>query len=390
MSRSALSNRQFLIYLAGSTISLHGLWIYRVALGWYAWQLSGSEFWVGFVAFTQFAPAVVFGPLFGVLADRFNQRKASILINTGSVINMLVLATLTFLGNVDIVVLATSSLVQGMLDGAHTPVRMTLVPNIVEKAQLQSAIASNSIAFNASRFVGPAIAGFIIATWGVGTAFAVNSASYLAIVAAVILVRLRPTPQKKRTPVNFWSEMLDGIRYVTSHHVIWALLITVAVASVFGRGAMEMLPAFADEVFGRGAFGLAVMTSAVGIGAIATGLVLSRHTEWLTLRVIRMAVVAAGLLTMLFAASDNFYFAVPVIVLLGVIFSLAGVGSQILIQSLVDDDVRGRVSSLWGMIAFGGTAVGSLIVGASAAAFGLQPTVIAAGALCALAALLAK
>jgi MFS family permease len=390
MSSSALSNRQFLIYLAGSTISLHGLWIYRVALGWYTWQLSGSEFWVGFVAFTQFAPAVVFGPLFGVLADRFDRRKASILINTGSVINMLVLATLTFHGKVDIVVLASSSLVQGMLDGAHTPVRMTLVPNIVEKVQLQSAIASNSIAFNASRFVGPAVAGFIIANWGVGAAFAFNSVSYLAIVAAVILVRLRPTLEKKRAPVNVWSEMLDGIRYVIRHHVICALLITVAVASVFGRGALEMLPAFAGEVFGRGAFGLAVMTSAVGIGAIATGLVLSRHAQWLTARAIRMAVVAAGLLTIVFAATDNFYFAIPVIVMLGVIFSLAGVGSQILIQSLVDDEVRGRVSSLWGMIAFGGTAVGSLIVGASATAFGLQPTVMAAGALCALAALLAR
>lgn len=390
MSSSALSNRQFQIYLAGSTVSLHGLWIYRVALGWFAWQLSGSEFWVGIVAFTQFAPAVVFGPVFGVLADRFDRRKASILINTGSVINMLVLASLTFMGRVDIVVLATTSLVQGMLDGAHTPVRMTLVPNIVERAQLQSAIASNSIAFNASRFVGPALAGFIIATWGVGTAFAVNSVSYLAIVAAVIVIQLRPATSRQRAPADVWSELLDGVRYVIHHHVICALLITVAVASVFGRGALEMLPAFADAVFERGAYGLAVMTSGVGIGAIATGLVLARNTQWLTAPVIRRAVIAAGLLTAVFGANDNFYIAVPVIVLLGVIFSLAGVGSQILIQNLVDDEVRGRVSSLWGMIAFGGTAIGSLIIGTSADAFGLQETVVVAGALCALTALLAK
>ena len=328
MSSSALRNRQFLIYLAGSTVSLHGLWIYRVALGWFAWQLTGSEFWVGIVAFTQFAPAVVFGPVFGVLADRFDRRKASILINTGSVINMLVLASLTFLGRVDILVLATTSLVQGMLDGAHTPVRMTLVPNIVERPQLHSAIASNSIAFNASRFVGPALAGFIIASWGVGAAFAVNSVSYLAIVAAVLVIRLRPATSKRRAPADVWSDLRDGVRYAIHHPVICPLLITVAVASVFGRGALEMLPAFADEVFARGAYGLAVMTSAVGVGAIATGLVLARNVQWLTVKTVRLAVIIAGLLVVVFGANDNFYIAVAVIVVLGVIISLAGVGER--------------------------------------------------------------
>ena len=179
MNNSALSNRSFLIYLVGSTVSLHGLWIYRVALGWFTWELTGSEFWVGFVAFTQFAPAVVFGPLFGVLADRFDRRKASILINSLSAINMLVLGILAWFNLVDIVVLTAQSLIQGALDGAHTPIRMTLVPNIVEKRQLQSAIASASISFNVSRFIGPAIAGLIIATAGVSAAFAINSISYL-------------------------------------------------------------------------------------------------------------------------------------------------------------------------------------------------------------------
>ncbi len=383
MSSSALSNRNFLIYLSGSTVSLHGLWIYRVALGWYTWQLTGSEFWVGIVAFTQFAPAVVFGPLFGVLADRFDRRKASILINTGSVLNMLLLSSLTFLGKVDITVLAATSLIQGVLDGAHTPVRMTLVPSLVSREQLQSAIASNSIAFNVSRFVGPAISGFIIASWGVGTAFAVNSVSYLAIVGAVIIVRTNPRVRREKQPGNIWSELMDGVRYVVSHASIRALLVTVAVASVLGRGALEMLPAFADAVFNGGASALAILTSAVGAGSIATGLVLSRNTSWLSATVIRIAVIVAGLLIVVFGANDQFWLAIPTIVLLGVSLSLVGVGSQILIQTLVDDDIRGRVSSLWGMIAFGGTAFGSLIVGSASALFGLQPMVAIAGLLCA-------
>ena len=390
MSSSAVSNRNFLIYLAGSTVSLHGLWVYRVALGWYAWQLTGSEFWVGIVAFTQFAPAVVFGPLFGVLADRFDRRKASILINSGSVINMLVLSSLTFLGKVDISVLVATSLVQGVLDGAHTPVRMSLVPGLVNRDQLQSAIASASISFNVSRFVGPAIAGFIITSWGIGTAFAVNSVAYLAIVGAVFFVKVRSRRERSLAPGNVWSELMVGVRYALSHPTIRALLTTVAMASILGRGALEMLPAFADAVFDGGASALAILTSAIGAGSIATGLVLARNTAWLSAAVVRIAVIIAGLLIVVFGASDQFWVAIPTIVLLGVSLSLVGVGSQILIQTLVDDDIRGRVSSLWGMIAFGGTAFGSLIVGSASAAFGLQLTVMVTGLLCAAMALLLR
>lgn len=383
MASSAFSNRNFLIYLCGSVISLHGLWIYRVALGWYAWQLSGSELWVGIVAFTQFAPAVVLGPLFGVLADRFDRRKASILINTAGMLVMLVLSALTFLGKVDITILATFSLLQGVLDGAHTPVRMTIVPGIVSREQLSSAVAGNSIAFNVSRFVGPAIAGFIILNWGVGAAFAANSVSYLGIVGAVIVVQLNPGsgPSKQRGDV--WSELLHGVRYVIHHRTIFSVLITVAITAVFARGALEMLPAFADAIFAGGSSALAILTSAIGGGSIVTGLVLSRYSDWLTADRVRAGVIAAGLLIVAFGASDQFWLAVPIVTILGVILSLIGVGSQVLIQSLVDEEVRGRVSSLWGMITFGGTALGSLVVGLGAAMFGLQTTVMVTGLLCA-------
>ena len=147
---------------------------------------------MGIVAFTQFAPALLFGPLFGVLADRFERRRASIIINSLSFMSMLLLGSLIYLNQVNIVVLTTLSLVQGALDSAHTPVRMALVPNLVNKDQLQSAIATTSISFNVSRFVGPAIAGLIIANFNVGTAFVVNGFSYLAIIAAIIFVKLRP------------------------------------------------------------------------------------------------------------------------------------------------------------------------------------------------------
>lgn len=389
-SSSALSSRNFLIYLIGSTVSLHGLWIYRVTLGWFTWQLTGSEFWVGIVSFTQFAPAVFFGPLFGVIADRVDRRKASIVINACSSANMLLLATLAALGQVDIIVLTALSLAQGALDGAHTPVRMTLVPNLVSREQLPSAIASTSISFNVSRFIGPAIAGVVIATLGVSVAFALNGISYLAIVAAVFFVRLRLTRSHDKQPGDVWSELVEGVRYVRSHRTIRGLLLLIAIGSVFARGALEMMPAIADAILDRGSTGLAILTSVLGVGAVATGLVLARSTAWLNIGIVRLSVVLAGFLIVAFAMNTTFWLAVTIATILGVLLSMGGVGSQILLQSLVDEEVRGRVSSLWGMIAFGGTAFGGLIVGFASATFGLQVTVVAAGLLCGVAALIPR
>ncbi|NCF50551.1 MFS transporter [Gammaproteobacteria bacterium] len=382
MNTSALSNRNYLIYLIGNTISLHGLWIYRVALGWYAWQISNSEFWVGVVAFAQFAPAVVFGPLFGVLADRFDRRAASLLINSMSILNMLLMGLLAQLGQIDITVLAMLSLMQGTLDGAHMPVRMSVVPNLVDKSQLQSAIAITSISFNVSRFVGPALAGVVIAGSGVAAAFVLNGVSYLSLIAAMIVVRLNPATERPHRPRHVWHEMGEGVRYVLSHPRIRALLVIIAVASLFGRGVLEMMPAFADEVYQRGSAALAILTSAIGAGAIVSGLVLSRGAGWLDAQVIRWAVIAGGLLIALLGLLDQFWVAVGVVVLLGIILSLCGIGSQILIQTLVEDEVRGRVSSLWGTITFGGTALGSLLVGTAASVWGLQNVVVAAGIAC--------
>jgi len=369
---------------------LHGLWIYRVALGWYAWELSHSELWIGIVAATQFAPAVVFGPIFGVLADRFDRRATSILINTISVINMFVLGLLTSLGFMDIRVLVLLSLMQGVLDGAHAPVRMSVVPNLVEGGQLQKAIAITSISFNLSRFVGPAIAGVIIATLGVATAFVANGISYLALIAAMVVITLNPSAGASVPRKHPWYEMKDGARYALSHPTVRCLLVMAALVSVFGRGALEMLPAFADEVYAGGAKALAILTSAIGAGAVLVGLVLARGTSWLDTGAIRIALVVSGLLVMLLGVIDEFVFAVVIVALLGFTLSLCGIGSQILIQTSVDDEVRGRVSSFWSMIAFGGTSLGGLLVGASAHVWGLQASVIVTGLLAAGIALLSQ
>jgi MFS family permease len=388
MSSSALTNRNFLVYLSGNTISLHGLWVYRVALGWFAWQLTDSEFWVGVVAFTQFFPVVLFGPVFGVLADRFDRKAASILINSMSGMNMVLLAMLAGLGSVDIYVLCVLAFMQGILDGAHMPVRMSLVPNLVPAEQLHSAIASSSVSFNLSRFFGPAIAGFIITYFGVSVAFATNAVSYVAILAALMLVRLNPTSRSEPRHSDVWNQLKEGFRYVLHHKAIRLVLTVIAVTSVLGRGTLEMLPAYADEILGGGSETLAMLTSAIGFGAVIAGIILSRGTAWLHIGVVIAGVAGAGAFIAVLGSVDAFWPAAVVTAILGFILSLCGVGSQILMQTLVDDEIRGRVSSLWGMVAFGGTALGSLIVGTAASVQGLTPTIVVAGILCTLLALL--
>jgi MFS family permease len=383
MTSSALSNRNYRIFLTGATISLHGLWVYRVALGWFAWQLTHSELWVGVVAFTQFAPTVVFSPIFGVLADRFDRRAASMLANTLSFANMQLLGWLAFRGSVDINVLVLLSLMQGTLDGAYAPMRLAIVPNLVRDEQRQSAIALTSVAFNLSRFIGPALAGPVIAFWGVGAAFSINAFSYLAMVAAMAMINLDPSAAKEHQ--HPWLELKEGARYVLGHPTIRALLLLSLLRSALARGALEMLPAFADDVYGRGAAALSMLTSATGVGAVAVGIAMSFGTSWLTTRIIRADILFAGLFIVVLSLIDTLGVALPVVVILGALLSFGGVGSQILIQTLVDEHVRGRVSSFWGVVVFGGTAIGAPVIGAAAHLFGLQLAVGASGALCVLA-----
>ena len=384
MTESALRHKNYAIYLAGNTLSLHGLWVYRVALGWFAWQLSHSELWVGVVAFTQFAPAVVFGPIFGVLADRFDRKATSILVNSLSVINMLLLGLLTALEFIDIRVLALLSLMQGVLDGAHVPVRLSIVPNLVPRSQLESAIALTSVAFNLSRFVGPALAGPVIAVWGVGTAFVINGVSYLALIAAMVVVRLNPSAGPRRERKHPWAELKEGARYVFSHTVVRALLFAVAAGSIFARGGLEMLPAFVDVVYGKGASALATLTSAIGGVAVVAGLLLTRRTAWMSVKVVRAGIFVAGILIVAFAYASDFRLAVALVALLGAILTLCAIGSQILIQSSIEDEMRGRVGSFWAIIVMGGTSLGGLLVGAAAGTFGLQPAVAVSGMACTL------
>jgi predicted MFS family arabinose efflux permease len=243
-------------------------------------------------------------------------------------------------------------------------------------------MATNSIVFNLSRFLGPALAGVLIAFHGVESAYAFNALSYLPVIAALMFVRVAPFKQSESARNNLWRELHDGMRYVLANAAIRRLMALVAIASFFGRGPLELLPAFAESVFQRGSTGLAALTSAAGGGAVLAGIVISQGLMRLRIRVIAIGTAAIGALVAFFGVTVQFWMGVATVALLGFMLTFCGVSAHVLLQSLIDDELRGRVSSLWGMAAFGGTASGGLIIGACASHWGLAPVTVTVGAVC--------
>lgn len=384
LSPEARSDRNLKVYMSVHVLDLLGLWIHRVALGWLTWELTASEFWVGIVAFCQFFPIVIFSPIFGVLADQLDRKKVAVVLNVVMAALALVMAASSFAGLLDIRLICILSILQGIAAGGYSPVRMTLVANLVTRDRLGRAVALNSLVFNASRFIGPVLAGLIIAGWGVSWAFAYNAASYL--IMCVAFFHVHPVSGFNRPPLtrNMRSEVMEGLRYVLNHRLIRLLLAMAITVAVLARGVMELLPAFADGIFGRGAVGLAMLTSASGAGAIVAGLWLSRGTALPLTRVAGLAAIANGVLVVGFGQAPRFDLALALAAAIGFSFSCFGISLQSLLQTHVDENFRGRVSSYWGMFGIGGSAIGAALLGALAPVWGLQWVAAWSGLACVL------
>ena len=382
MLAPVLKNRNFCIYLFGSTFTLHGLWIQRVAIGWLAWELTESETWLGIIALSEFLPIMFFGPLFGVLADRLHRKTVAFWANVLNGLLAALLFALVLREAIDIYLLFAITMMLGIVSSAFQPARMSLVPALVPAELLAPAVAAQSIVFNVSRFLGPAIAGIAIATAGLAWAFAINAVSYLAMLLALLLVRLR-TARSGGTQSHFLAELRDGIGYTYRHADIRQQLVIVALSALFGRAVIVMLPAFAGSVFGGGSSTLATLTSVSGAGAVVAGLCLTvlgagNRLLWSTVG----GTVATGILMMLLGATSNYALGIVFMAILGFSLTLVGVGSQARIQMIVAETMRGRVLSLWAAVAFSAPALGSVIIGSLADRFGLGLTTSVSGVIC--------
>lgn len=362
--RSALRSKNFRIFLYGNTISVLGIWIQRLALGWQAWQLSESSLMVGLVAAMQFLPLLLLTPFFGVFVDRIRPRYGMIVMHCILMLIATVLGLLTLTDRMSIELLLLLSLFHGIANSAYSPIRLALIPDLVEQPQFPSAVAISSVIFNTSRFVGPGLAGTIVSLWGLGFAYIANAVTYLPVILSLLIIRTnrqRPQPAKDQ---KYFAQLAEGLRYTRDHPTIRQVIIIAGVSIFFARGVLELMPAFAALIFAGGSKVLAALMAAAGGGAIMTSLIFSfiRLHSHLHLAVL-VGAIGTTVSIFLFALADTIGGGIAAIALLGFFSSMVSIGSQSEVQISVDDRLRGRVLSLWTLVIIGGPAIGSIVAG---------------------------
>lgn len=376
----ALSHRNARIFFGASLTAWTGLWMHRIAVSWLAWELTGSAFWVGMVAFCDLAPAVVVSPIAGAIADRADRLRLTMLSQAAIGLNAALIAALVAAGWMSIGVLLVLEVVGGIAASFAQPARQSLMPGLVPRADLAAAVALNSLTFNVARFIGPALAGPIIAVAGVWPAIAANAAAYLVATLTTPMLRVDAAARRGHAATkSLLGETADGMRYAARHPGLGPILLFAAVSALLLRGVQEILPPFVERAFGRGAESLAVLTAAFGVGALVSGLAVAARgriagtTRLAVLGVAAMAVATAG-----FAATGWFPVGVLCAALMGAAGSVHGISVQTLVQNASDPAMRGRVLSLWGLITRAFPALGALLLGAAGEIWGLAlPTLLA-------------
>ncbi len=344
----------------------------RVSVGWLTWTLTHSGTWLGLVAMAEFFPVMFLSPLAGALADwrdRVGIIRITQIIGT---IQASLLAALVYTDMITIELLFALSLLLGLTNAMAQPARMALIPSLVDRASLPSALAINSIVFNSARFIGPAIAGVIIAHVSVGAAFAAKAVTYLCFLVAISNLRGVPA-MPVGTRQNVLRASIEAYSYASRHAGIAPMLFLFAVTTIGTRCFVELFPGFADSVFQRGAAGLSIMVSTVGLGAICGGAWMLRRPAIAGLTSVVLGnTLLFSLAIAAFTATNMFYAALPCVFVAGAAMVITGIGAQTLIQAAVEPAMRGRVMALYGMIFRAGPALGAVLMGWASEWFGLR------------------
>lgn len=374
--RNALGHRPYATYVSGASVSLVGLWVQRVAVGWLTWELTGSGAWLGLIAFADLFPSVFIGPVAGAIADRSDRVRIMLTTQTLLTVQASVLCALSISGHISIHSLLALVLFNGIVVGFNQPARLALVATLVPREQLATAVAINSIVFNLARFVGPALAGPLILSGGVSTAFLVNALSYLAFIVALQRIRHQVRASAESTAAALEGSLLaavwGGVRYTARHPGIGALLCLVTATAIGLRPFLELLPGFAAEIYQGDAGTLAVLTSAVGVGAVIGGFWFAQAGNPDLLRTVLLNSALAIVSLCLFAVTDALVLAVVWVVCTGIFIATSAIAAQTLIQTAVDSTMRGRVLSLYGLIFRAGPALGALVMGLASEVVGLR------------------
>lgn len=377
----SLAHRNFRLFIVGQTISVVGSWMQSVALGWLVYRLTGSELLLGLIGFADRIPVFVLGMAGGLAADRFDRRRIVVITQTASMLQAAALGLIVSRGTPSMTALFVLATLQGVINAFDLPARQSFISLMVAKEDLPNALALNSSVFNAARVVGPAIAGVLVASVGEGPCFLINALSYMAVLGGLLAMRVAPGGDEAVAPEP--ARLLAGIRYAWTTPPVRALLLLLGLVSLCGIPYTVLMPIFAGPILGSGPGGLGALMSASGVGAFLAAVLLARRPSVRGLgRTVALAASGFGAALILFALSRSFLLSMVLLLLAGFSMITQAAATNLLLQSLIPDSLRGRVMSLYTIMFVGMGPWGSLMAGSLAHAAGAPVAVAAGGAAC--------
>ena len=384
----ALNSRNYRLFFSGQSVSLVGTWITRIATSWLVYRLTGSAFLLGVVGFCGQIPTLLLAPVAGVLVDRWNRHTILVVTQALSMLQSLALAILAFMGIITVADVLWLQIAQGIINAFDTPARQAFVVEMVEnRADLPNAIALNSTMVNGSRIIGPSIGGVLIAAFGEGWCFMIDAISYIAVIWSLYAMVVN---RAEREPITtrMSEELRTGFEYVTRSHPIRTILLLLSIVSVMGMPYTVLMPAIAAQTLHGGPHTLGFLMTASGAGAVAGALYLASRQTVLGLgRVISFATLTFGLGLIAFSLSHVLWLSLAILPFVGAGFMVQMASSNTILQTIVDERLRGRVMAFYAMAFLGTAPIGSLLAGVLAARIGAPATVFAGGVVCVFAAI---
>ena len=380
----ALRYRNYRLFFGGQVVSLIGTWISTTATSWLVYRLTGSAFLLGFVGFAGQFPSLVIAPFAGTYVDRWDRHRLLIATQTLSMLQSFVLAILTLSGRVTVPAIIILNAFQGMVNAFDMPCRQAFVLTMIEdKEDLGNAIALNSSMFNVARLLGPSIAGGIIAVASEGWCFLIDGFSYFAVIVALLQMRIARRPVAPTHSVGVLRQFVEGWTYVAGFRPIRSIITLLALVSLVGVPYTVLTPIFANTILGGGPYTLGFLMTASGGGALLGALWLAARRSVLGLgRLIPIAAGTFGIGLIAFSLSRTLWLSLFSMFVTGAGLMVQMGASNTLIQTIVDDEKRGRVMSFYVMAFLGTAPFGSLMAGTLSARIGAPRTLLIGGVCC--------
>ncbi len=380
----AFQHRNYRLFFSGHGISLIGTWMQRIAMSWLVYRLTDSAFLLGLVGFANHIPTFLCAPFAGVFADRWNRQHALMVTQGLAMVQALLLGWLTLTGMIQIWHIILLSLFHGFIRALDIPIRHSFVLEMVEKKEdLSNAIALNSSMFNSARLIGPSLAGIVITLLGEGICFLLNALSYLAILLALKAMTIPLKTQLSGRSSPLWQGVKEGFTYVRRFTPIRSILLLLSLASLLAMPYTVILPIFAKDILRSGPSTLGFLMAGVGVGALTGAFFLAarKHVIGLENWIVRAACIFGGGL-IVFSFSRVVWLSILLMVFTGFGMMVQTTASNTLLQTIADDDKRGRIMSYY-MLAMGGmTPFGSLLAGGLASTIGAPNTLLIGGIAC--------